>query len=48
MPSRKRLASGASNKIIRANVKTLVGEGYNRDKAVAVALRKAGRGKKAK
>lgn len=42
------LAKGASKKIVSANIKTLIGEGYKRPQAVAIALRKAGLGKKTK
>jgi uncharacterized protein YdaT len=44
------LKKGTSQKTVWANVKTLVNEGYKRDQAIAIAMRKAGkaRGKKAK
>jgi len=44
------LLKGTSQKIMWANVRSMVKEGYKRDKAIAIARRKAGlkNGKKKK
>ena len=39
------LMKGSSRKTIRKNVSTLLTEGYKRDQAIAIAMRKAGKGK---
>lgn len=39
------LYKGKSNKTVSKNVKKMKSEGYKQDQAVAVALKKAGRGK---
>lgn len=40
------LKKGKSQKVVGANIGTLMGEGYNRAQAIAIALTKAGKAKK--
>ncbi len=40
------LESGTSNKTVGNNIKKLTKEGYDRQRAIAIALRKAGKNKK--
>ena len=42
------LKKGTSDKTIRTNIKILMEEGYRREKAVAIALQKAGLPRKKK
>jgi hypothetical protein len=37
------LQAGSSQDVVSANIRTLIGEGYDQEQAVAIALRHAGR-----
>jgi len=42
------LRRGASSAVVSHNIGKLIGEGYPKDQAAAIAYEKAGRGKKGK